>query len=61
VVAVSLLAMVVALLLVVRAPTVFLGEDGQWMLETMRTFIGKLMRPTPVAPVPSAAPVPAVE
>lgn len=60
-VAVSLLALGAALLLVIRAPTVFLGPDGQWMLETMRSFVGKLRRPAPIAQAPAAVPVPASE
>jgi hypothetical protein len=60
-VAVSLLALGAALLLVIRAPTVFLGPDGQWMLETMRNFVGKLRRPAPIAQAPAAVPVPASE
>ena len=49
VLAVSVLALGTALLLVFRAPVVFLGADGQWMLDTMRNFIRKL-RPAPAAP-----------
>jgi PST family polysaccharide transporter len=46
---VSVLALGTALLLVFRAPVVFLGADGLWMLDTMRNFIRKL-RPAPTAP-----------
>lgn len=61
VVAVSLLAVGTALLLVVRAPTVFLGPDGQWMLETLRSFVRKVLRPVPLPPAQSVTPAPAVE
>lgn len=33
-----------ALLLVFLSPSVFLGSDGEWMLETMRSFAHKLIR-----------------
>jgi PST family polysaccharide transporter len=52
--AVALLALGLGLLLVVLAPSVFLGQDGQWMLETMGTFVRK------VRPAPAAAPAAAV-
>ena len=39
----------------VAAPDIFLGADGQWMFETLRTFIRRL-RPTPaVEPVVAVA------
>jgi PST family polysaccharide transporter len=57
VIAVSLLALGTALLLIFRAPATFLGADGQWMLETMRSFIRKLARPVSA---PAAA-APAIE
>lgn len=34
-----------ALLLILFAPTSFLGADGQWMVETMRGFIRKVLHP----------------
>jgi PST family polysaccharide transporter len=61
VIGVSLLALGTALLLVFRAPAIFLGQDGRWMLETMRNFIGKLVRPVPTPKPSSAAPAPAIE
>jgi O-antigen/teichoic acid export membrane protein len=48
VIAVALVVIALGLLLIVLAPTLFLGKDGQWMLETLRTFIRKF-RPVPVA------------
>jgi PST family polysaccharide transporter len=39
--------------LILTAPAVFLGADGQWMLETLRTFLRRL-RPAP-AVEPAAA------
>ena len=61
-IAVALLALGTALVLLFRAPRLFLGEDGQWMLDTMRAFIQKLRRPA-VAPTVGAhrATAPAVE
>ena len=57
---VSGLALGTALLLVFRAPAAFLGPDGQWMLETMRTFIRKL-RGFPTPKPQAATPAPAIE
>jgi hypothetical protein len=34
-----------SLLLMFLAPTRFLGTDGQWMLDTMRSFVQKVKRP----------------
>jgi O-antigen/teichoic acid export membrane protein len=31
--------------LIWQAPGIFLGRDGQWMIETVRTFLGRLIRP----------------
>ena len=63
-IAVSLLALGTALVLMFRAPAVFLGQDGQWMLDTLRGFIEKIRAPGP-SPAPVAAPhgvtAPAVE
>ena len=61
--AVSVVAVASALLCLVRAPTVFLGADGQWMLDTMRSFVRKVVaRPKPAAtPAPTPAGTPAVE
>ena len=42
-----------ALLLVLKAPTTFLGADGQWMVETMRAFTRRLSGP---AAQPAASP-----
>lgn len=42
------------LLLMLRAPTTFLGTDGQWMVETMKNFTRKLTRPG-AQPEPSPA------
>jgi O-antigen/teichoic acid export membrane protein len=45
--------------LVWRAPAVFLGRDGQWMMETMRAFLSRPARATgartPTEPAPSPA------
>lgn len=60
VIAVSLLAAGTGLVLVLRSPGVFLGTDGQWMLETMRTFIRKL-RPARVPVAAAQGPAPVVE
>jgi O-antigen/teichoic acid export membrane protein len=38
-----------ALLLVILAPRAFLGSDGEWMVETMRGFVHKLMRSQPAS------------
>lgn len=60
VIVVSCLALGTALALILRAPATFLGPDGQWMLETMRSFLRKL-RGAP-SPKPAAAtPAPAIE
>ncbi|HET7248694.1 MAG TPA: lipopolysaccharide biosynthesis protein [Gemmatimonadales bacterium] len=48
VIAVAVLALAVGLALMLAAPGTFLGADGQWMLETLRTFIRRL-RPEPAA------------
>jgi O-antigen/teichoic acid export membrane protein len=61
VIAVPLLALGTALLLVFRAPATFLGQDGLWMLETMRNFIRKFVRPAPIPNPSAAAPAPAIE
>jgi PST family polysaccharide transporter len=63
VIAASVVAVAGALLCLVRAPTVFLGADGQWMLDTMRSFVRKVVaRPKPAAtPAPTPAGTPAVE
>jgi PST family polysaccharide transporter len=42
------------LLLMLRAPTTFLGADGQWMVETMKNFMRKLTR-SGAQPEPSPA------
>ena len=39
---------------VLSAPTRFLGQDGQWMIDTMRSFVGKL-RPSSKRPASDAA------
>jgi PST family polysaccharide transporter len=44
---VAVLALAVGVSLMRAAPGTFLGADGQWMLDTLRTFIRRL-RPTPV-------------
>jgi O-antigen/teichoic acid export membrane protein len=53
VIAVATLALAVGCALILTAPPIFLGADGQWMLETLRTFIRRL-RPAP-AVEPAAA------
>jgi len=53
VIAVAVLSLAVGCALILTAPTIFLGADGQWMLETLRTFIRRL-RPAP-AVEPAAA------
>lgn len=53
VIAVAILAVALGLGLAIGAPATFLGTDGQWMLETLRTFIRRL-RPAPVVE-PAAA------
>ena len=41
-----------AAVLVLVAPSTFLGEDGLWMVGTMKTFVQKLLYPArPVTPV----------
>jgi hypothetical protein len=42
VIAVAVLALAVGCSLILTAPAIFLGADGQWMLETLRTFIRRL-------------------
>jgi PST family polysaccharide transporter len=54
VIVVALCAAALGAALILTAPGIFLGADGQWMLDTLRTYIRKL-RPAPVA-----APVPVV-
>jgi len=44
-----------ALLAVFSAPATFLGADGQWIIDTMRAFVGKF-RPSQVGPT-SPAPI----
>lgn len=62
VITVSLLAFGTALLLMFRAPATFLGADGQWMLETMRSFIRKMRgSPAPKPPTGTPTPAPAIE
>jgi PST family polysaccharide transporter len=41
-------------LLIWRLPDIFLGRDGQWMLDTMRAFVGKRSRQA--VPPPGAQP-----
>ena len=45
-----------AILLALLAPATFLGNDGQWMLGTMRSFVRQ-----PVRPVPAPTGTPVVE
>ena len=55
VIVVAVLALAVGFSLMLAAPSTFLGADGQWMLETLRTFIRRL-RPAPaVEPVLAVA------
>jgi O-antigen/teichoic acid export membrane protein len=42
----TLVLVAVCVLLIWRAPRVFLGGDGQWMANTMRSFLRKLMGPS---------------
>jgi PST family polysaccharide transporter len=39
---------------ILRAPTRFLGPEGQWMIDTMRSFVGKF-RPSSTRPASNAA------
>jgi PST family polysaccharide transporter len=52
-IAVAGCSLVLAGSLILTAPATFLGADGQWMLETLRTFLRRL-RPAPVGD-PAAA------
>jgi hypothetical protein len=45
-VAVGIVQLAVCGLLIWRLPSIFLGSDGQWMLETMRAFVRKRTRRT---------------
>ncbi|MEO7986944.1 MAG: oligosaccharide flippase family protein, partial [Gemmatimonadales bacterium] len=40
--------------LVWRAPAVFLGQDGQWMLDAMRSFMRSRVRPASPAALPAS-------
>jgi PST family polysaccharide transporter len=40
---------------ILSAPTRFLGQDGQWMIDTMRAFVGKLRRPAATRPASNSA------
>ncbi len=53
-VAVSLLTLGTAFVLVFRAPAAFLGQDGRWMVETMRDFVKRLRPPPQGASAPAA-------
>jgi hypothetical protein len=48
-IAVGTVQLAVCGLLIWRLPSIFLGRDGQWMLETMREFVRKRSR-QPVPP-----------
>lgn len=53
----GLIVMGSSLLLVYIAPGTFLGSDGQWMVKTARTFVGRLLhRGTQIAPAAPTAP-----
>jgi hypothetical protein len=56
-IAVGTVQLAVCGLLIWRLPSIFLGRDGQWMLETMRAFVRKRSR----QPVPPTGAQPAFD
>jgi O-antigen/teichoic acid export membrane protein len=53
--AVGAVLLATCVLLVWRAPGVFLGADGQWMASTMRSFLQRLIRPGGARPTLTGA------
>jgi PST family polysaccharide transporter len=52
------LALACVVLLAVASPRLFLGLDGQWMIDTLRGYVRKLLRPAPVSGLqPDGTPV----
>lgn len=49
-----------ALLLMYVSPRLFMGDDGRWMIATMRSFVQKPLRRRSAAAAPDAAALPAI-